>query len=204
MKIQLQPTQRWAKANLNYFHGCLKMSWQSSKLTSFALLLFGYGLFFQSTSKMIALFRVALKFSYLYQIIFIMELTLTTPALLFPTVSLVLLAYTNRFLAVATLIRKLADDYTKREDKRVADQIRNLKIRLRLIRDMQLYSILALFMSVLCMFFLFNGQEVIAKYVFGASLITLLFSLGLSMREIYISTRALSIQLSDIAKDVKL
>ncbi len=133
-----------------------------------------------------------------------MELTLTTPALLFPTVSLVLLAYTNRFLAVATLIRKLADDYTKREDKRVADQIRNLKIRLRLIRDMQLYSILALFMSVLCMFFLFNGQEVIVKYVFGASLITLLFSLGLSMREIYISTRALSIQLSDIAKDVKL
>lgn len=133
-----------------------------------------------------------------------MELTLTTPALLFPTVSLVLLAYTNRFLAVATLIRKLADDYTRREDKRVADQIRNLKIRLRLIRDMQLYSILALFMSVLCMFFLFNGQEVMAKYVFGASLVTLLFSLGLSMREIYISTRALSIQLSDIAKDVKL
>lgn len=144
------------------------------------------------------------KFSYLYQIIFIMELTFTTPALLFPTVSLILLAYTNRFLAVATLIRKLADDYTKREDKRVADQIRNLKVRLRLIRDMQLYSILALFMSVLCMFFLFNGQEVLAKYVFGASLITLLFSLGLSMREIYISTRALSIQLSDIAKDVKL
>jgi hypothetical protein len=133
-----------------------------------------------------------------------MELTLTTPALLFPTVSLVLLAYTNRFLAMATLIRKLADDYNKREDKRVADQIRNLKIRLRLIRDMQLYSILSLFLSVLCMFFLFNGQETIAKYIFGISLISLLISLGLSLREIYISTRALSIQLSNIADDVKL
>lgn len=133
-----------------------------------------------------------------------MELTLTTPALLFPTISLVLLAYTNRFLAVATLIRKLADDYNKREDKRVADQIRNLKIRLRLIRDMQLYSILSLFLSVLCMFFLFNGQEVIAKYIFGISLISLMVSLGLSLREIYISTRALSIQLSNIAEDVKL
>lgn len=133
-----------------------------------------------------------------------MELTLTTPALLFPTVSLVLLAYTNRFLAVATLIRKLADDYRKREDKQIADQIRNLKIRLRLIRDMQLYSIIALFLSVLCMFFLFNGQEQIAKYIFGISLISLLISLGLSMREIYISTRALSIQLSNIADDVKL
>jgi hypothetical protein len=133
-----------------------------------------------------------------------MELTLTTPALLFPTVSLVLLAYTNRFLAVATLIRKLADDYRKREDKQIADQIRNLKFRLRLIRDMQLYSIIALFLSVLCMFFLFNGQEQIGKYIFGISLISLLISLGLSMREIYISTRALSIQLSNIADDVKL
>lgn len=133
-----------------------------------------------------------------------MELTLTTPALLFPTVSLVLLAYTNRFLAIATLIRKLADDYGKREDKRVADQIRNLKVRLRLIRDMQLFSIISLFLSVLCMFFLFNGQELIAKYIFGTSLLTLLISLGISVREIYISTRALSIQLSNIADDVKL
>ncbi len=133
-----------------------------------------------------------------------MELTLTTPALLFPTVSLILLAYTNRFLAMASLIRKLADDYTKREDKSVADQIRNLKIRLRLIRDMQLFSIISLFLSVLCMFFLFNGQEPIAKFIFGTSLVSLLISLGLSVREIYISTRALSIQLSNIASDVKL
>jgi hypothetical protein len=133
-----------------------------------------------------------------------MELTLTTPALLFPTVSLVLLAYTNRFLAIATLIRKLADDYGKREDKRVADQIRNLKVRLRLIRDMQLFSIISLFLSVLCMFFLFNGQELIAKYIFGIALLTLLVSLGISVREIYISTRALSIQLSNIADDVRL
>ena len=133
-----------------------------------------------------------------------MDLTLTTPALIFPTVSLVLLAYTNRFLAVANLIRKLADDYGKREDKRVADQIRNLKMRLRLIRDMQLFSIISLFLSVLCMFFLFNGEALIAKYIFGISLLTLLVSLGISMREIYISTRALSIQLSNIADDVRL
>jgi len=133
-----------------------------------------------------------------------MELTLTTPALLFPTVSLILLAYTNRFLAVAALIRKLANDYRDKEDNRLADQIRNLKIRLRLIRDMQLFSIAALFLSVLCMFSLFYGEELIAKYIFGASLIALLISLGMSLREIQISTRALSIQLKDIAGDVKL
>jgi Protein of unknown function (DUF2721) len=133
-----------------------------------------------------------------------MELTLTTPALLFSTVSLVLLAYTNRFLAVAALIRKLANEYKNKEDKRVVDQIRNLKVRVILIRNMQMFSIVALFLSVLCMFSLFNGEELIAKYIFGASLISLLISLGMSLREIQISTRALFIQLSDIADDVKL
>jgi hypothetical protein len=133
-----------------------------------------------------------------------MELTLTTPALLFPTVSLILLAYTNRFLAIAALIRKLANDYQNKQDKRVADQIRNLKVRVRLIRDMQMLSIFSLFLSVLCMFFLFGGHELIAKYIFGAALLSLLISLGMSLREIQISTRALSIQLTDIADDVKL
>ena len=69
---------------------------------------------------------------------------------------------------------------------------------------MQMLSIFAIFLSVLCMFFLFNGNELIAKYIFGASLISLLLSLGLSLREIQISTRALAIQLRDIDDDVKL
>lgn len=133
-----------------------------------------------------------------------MELTLTTPALLFPTVSLVLLAYTNRFLAVAALVRKLASQYREQQDKNLADQIRNLRLRLRLIRDMQMLSIFALFLSVLCMFFLFSGNELVAKYVFATSLISLMVSLGLSLREIQISTRALAIQLRDIDDDIKL
>ena len=133
-----------------------------------------------------------------------MELTLTTPALLFPTVSLVLLAYTNRFLAVAALIRKLAAQYQDKKDKNLAEQIKSLRIRVRLIRDMQMLSIFALFLSVLCMFFIFDGDVVVAKYVFGASLVSLLISLAMSLREIQISTRALSIQLRDMDDDVRL
>jgi hypothetical protein len=133
-----------------------------------------------------------------------MELTLTTPALLFPTVSLVLLAYTNRFLAVAGLIRKLAAEYQDKKDKKLADQIHSLRIRVRLIRDMQMLSIFALFLSVLSMFFIFEGNMVVAQYIFGVSLLSLLGSLALSMREIQISTRALAIQLKDIDDDVKL
>jgi hypothetical protein len=133
-----------------------------------------------------------------------MELTLTTPALLFPTVSLVLLAYTNRFLAVAGLIRKLAAEYQDKKDKKLADQIRSLRVRVRLIRDMQMLSIFALFLSVLSMFFIFEGNLLVAKYIFSVSLVSLLGSLGISLREIQISTRALAIQLKDIDDDVKL
>ncbi len=131
-----------------------------------------------------------------------MELTITTPALLFPTVSLILLAYTNRFLAVAALIRKLVAQYRNDHDKNIADQIKSLKLRVRLIRDMQMLSIFALFLSVLCMFSLFSGEVLIAKYIFGASLISLLISLGMSLREIQISTHALFIQLKDLDEDL--
>jgi hypothetical protein len=133
-----------------------------------------------------------------------MELTLTTPALLFPTVSLVLLAYTNRFLAVAALIRKLADQYKDDHNENVADQIKSLRLRVRLIRDMQMLSILALLLSVVCMFSLFIGEAVIAKYIFSASLLSLMISLGMSLREIMISTHALAIQLKDIGDDLKI
>jgi len=133
-----------------------------------------------------------------------MELTLTTPALLFSTVSLVLLAYTNRFLAVSALIRKLANDYRNKKEKHVGDQIRSLKARVTLIRNMQMFSIVALFLSVLSMFSLFYGEELIAKYIFSASLVSLLTSLGMSLREIYISTRALFIQLSGLSDDLRL
>ncbi|MFM7856902.1 MAG: DUF2721 domain-containing protein [Flammeovirgaceae bacterium] len=124
--------------------------------------------------------------------------------MLFPTVSLVLLAYTNRFLAIAALIRKLAAQYKDDHNENVADQIKSLRLRVRLIRDMQMLSIFALFLSVLCMFSLFIGEVELAKYIFSASLLSLMISLGMSLREIMISTHALSIQLKDIDNDLKL
>jgi hypothetical protein len=116
----------------------------------------------------------------------------------------VLLAYTNRFLAVAALIRKLAAQYKDDHNENVADQIKSLKLRVRLIRDMQMLSILALLLSVVCMFSLFIGEIVLAKYVFSASLLSLMISLGMSLREIMISTHALAIQLKDMGDDLKL
>jgi hypothetical protein len=132
-----------------------------------------------------------------------MELTLNAPALLFPTVSLLLLAYTNRFLAIASLIRNLHARYKDEPDPLTLAQIKNLKRRVVLIRDMQVLGVMSLFLCVLCMFLIFGEQIQLAKYVFGSSLLLMMASLGFSMAELYMSIKAIEIQLSDIEENAR-
>ena len=127
-----------------------------------------------------------------------MEVSLTTPALLFPAISLLLLAYTNRFLTIAGLIRKLHDNYQKVPSSKVEKQIRNLKKRINLIRNMQFFGIFSLLLCVCSMFFIYEEWRFIGSILFGTSLIMLMISLALSMIEIQISVKALNIQLSDM------
>ncbi len=127
-----------------------------------------------------------------------MEITLTTPALLFPAISLLLLAFTNRFIALATLVRNLKEQYVRTHSTLLMSQISNLRERLILIRNMQTLGISSMFMCVLCMFVLFAGELTIGKYLFAFSLILLMSSLALSIREIQISVNALKIELSDM------
>ena len=127
-----------------------------------------------------------------------MELTLTTPGLLFSAISLLLLAYTNRFLSLAALIRELHSQYQETGDKGAKAQIDNLKKRVDLIKNMQLLGIGSLFMSVFCMVSLYAHWMIPGKIMFGVSLVMLLISLGLSMIEIQISVKALNIQLKDL------
>ena len=127
-----------------------------------------------------------------------MEINLTTPALLFPAISLLLLAYTNRFLTIATLIRSLHSKYKEDPDKRIWGQIKNLRLRVKLIRNMQALGVLSLLLCVVCMFVIFSGNLPLAEFIFGISLILLILSLAVSAWEIQISVKALSIQLSDI------
>jgi hypothetical protein len=127
-----------------------------------------------------------------------MELNLTTPGLLFSAISLLLLAYTNRFLSIANLIRALHRNYLETNDKGAKVQIKNLQKRIRLIKNMQLLGIDSLFLSVFCMVALFAGWILLGKILFGLSLILLLISLGMMMIEIQISVKALNIQLNDL------
>jgi hypothetical protein len=128
-----------------------------------------------------------------------MEITLNTPALLFPAITLLLLAYTNRFLAIANLIRKLHDEYVSGKRKKVLlQQLHNLKKRINYIRLMQGLGVFSFLCCIICMFSIYKGWGKIPEYSFAASLLSLLASLLISMVEIYLSTKALELELSDI------
>ena len=126
------------------------------------------------------------------------EFSLVTPTLLFSAVSLIMLAYTNRFLSYAQLVRNLKDIYVKDRSEVTAAQIANLRKRLNLTRSMQILGITSLFCCVVSMFFCFISLRTTAIIIFGIALILLISSLGLSIREVVISTRALEIHLNDL------
>lgn len=127
-----------------------------------------------------------------------MNIDLSTPALLFPAISLLLLAFTNRFVTLANLIRVLHARYKAEGDKLIPGQIANLRYRVNLIKHMQGFGVASLLSCVVCMFVLFAGWQEIGKYIFGISLILMMISLGLSLREIQVSVDALNLRLRDL------
>jgi hypothetical protein len=128
-----------------------------------------------------------------------MEINLNTPALLFPAISLLLLAYTNRFLAIANVVRKLHEDYLQNKNRENSLlQILNLKKRLRYIRLMQGAGVFSFLLCVICMYSIYNGWMVAANFIFATSLLSLLFSLLCSLIEIFQSLNALEVLLKDL------
>ncbi|EFQ79259.1 DUF2721 domain-containing protein [Algoriphagus machipongonensis] len=133
-----------------------------------------------------------------------MELQLSTPALLFSAITLLMLAFTNRFLAIASLIRGLHKSYLDAQDKgTIVKQIHNLRIRLRLIKNMQLFGVFSFLLCVICMYLLFHGFTQAANWVFVGSMGSLLVALTLSLIEIQISTKALNLELADMEEIFK-
>ena len=130
-----------------------------------------------------------------------MHLSIETPALLFSATSLILLAYTNRFLTIAQIVRSLKKNYDQDKHKSILVEIKNLNQRITLIRYMQLFGVLCLFLSVFAMLLLFLNYETSGIYVFGLSLLVLLISLGISFWEISISVNALRVHLKDLMKE---
>ena len=132
-----------------------------------------------------------------------MEISFTTPALLFPTVSLLMLAYTNRFLSLATVIRNLHDRYKTENNGNLLKQITNLRYRIILIRDMQIFGLLSLLFCVVSMFSLFAGWIMAGQWSFAIALILMIISMMISLRELQISVGALDVLLSELEGEKK-
>ena len=130
------------------------------------------------------------------------ELSITTPAILFPTISLLLLAYTNRYVAISNRIRILHSQYKTDSSKDILVQIKILKSRILLIRNMQLLGIASMFFAAFTMFLIFYDISDLAHAVFGTSLVLVLSSLALCGIEVYLSNKALFIQNRDIEENV--
>lgn len=122
-----------------------------------------------------------------------MIIDLATPAMLFPAISLLLLAYTNRFLTLATIIRNFDED-----DNDTAAQIKNLRLRIQLIKRMQEAGAMSFFLCVLAMLAIYLGYQMVGSWTFATSLVFLLYSLWMSVREIRISVEALDVHLKGV------
>ena len=130
-----------------------------------------------------------------------MDITINTPALLFPAISLIMLAYTNRFLALANVIRNLHEKYKDPAEKQrisLLGQMKNLKFRLNLIKYMQIFGVLSIAISIMSMYFIYINWMAMAHVAFGGSLTMFCVSLLLSLIELIQSTKSLEIELSDL------
>lgn len=127
-----------------------------------------------------------------------MELTLSIPALLFPAISLTMLAYNARYLAIAALIRQLHQKYKETGSKSIGLQVKQLRKRLSIIKNMQATAIFSFLFAVITMTLIYVELSFWANLVFSVSLLALMVSLILSFIEVQLSTKALSIQLKDI------
>ena len=133
-----------------------------------------------------------------------MDININTPALLFPAVSLIMLAYTNRFLALASVVRNLHDRYHNLDDTKkplIHAQIKNLRIRMRIIRNMQILGVSSFIIAIVCMYAITIGKMETASFLFATSLVLFAVSLVLSLWELFISTRSIEIELSDLELD---
>ncbi|MFC2330230.1 MAG: DUF2721 domain-containing protein [Treponema sp.] len=127
-----------------------------------------------------------------------MEFNISTPALLFSAISLLMLAYTNRFLALAALIRQFIQRFEEKQETHILKQIHNFKKRLKIIKYTQFFGVISFLLCVISMFSIFVNMFLIAEIIFALSLITMFVSLLLSLQEVLLSIGALNIEMRKI------
>lgn len=129
------------------------------------------------------------------------DLSISTPSLLFPTISLLLLAYTSRSVSLASLIRDLHDRYRSEKDPAIKAQIKRLKYQVNLIRNMQACAVLGGMLCIVCMFLIYFGSGALAGWFFAASMLLIATSFFISLLETTLMGSALTIQLEEMEKE---
>jgi hypothetical protein len=124
-------------------------------------------------------------------------ITISTPALVFPALSVLILAYTNRFIAISKRVRALHAEHIQNPDENILQQILSLKKRLLYIRNTQTLAITGFLLNVLSIFLILIGHAKIATYIFAFGLVCIMASLVVCLMEIYMSVHALNIALID-------
>ncbi len=127
-----------------------------------------------------------------------MDITITTPALLFPAISVLFLAYSNRFLAIASRIREQHNLFNKSQSPVAKKQIDSLRLRIRFIVAMQLFAVIGIICCILAMWLIFYGLQYYGNITFGFSMAFIVLSLLASVSELLLSTKALNIELEDM------
>ncbi|MES2488170.1 MAG: DUF2721 domain-containing protein [Pseudomonadota bacterium] len=128
-------------------------------------------------------------------------LNYNAPGLLFPAISLLMLAYTNRFLGLTSASRGLVSQYRAKPDIRLLRQVESLRERLSLVRYTQVMGVTSLLFCTACLFALFLNNQPTARIAFAAALIFMMTSLVVSLREIYLSVRAINIEFDSLLRD---
>lgn len=118
--------------------------------------------------------------------------------LLFPAISLLMLAYTNRFLGLAAVARGLVQQYKMTPSTHLTEQMLNLRQRLVLLRHTQAIGVMSLASCTACLLSMLLGQNIAATWLFGTALLLMLGSLVTSLVEIYLSVHAIQVELDHL------
>ncbi|MBT3852279.1 MAG: DUF2721 domain-containing protein [Gammaproteobacteria bacterium] len=123
---------------------------------------------------------------------------ITTPALLFPAISLLFVAYTSRLHSLSVLIRAMTTDGSNESKTMHAkEQLNILKKRVNYIKRMQVFGILSFIFNLITIICLYINYDYLANYIFGFGLFMLSASLFFALLETLISTKALNIHLKN-------
>jgi hypothetical protein len=116
------------------------------------------------------------------------------PALIFPAISLLFLAYTNRFLGLTAVARKMLAAHLAEAQPHWEVQLINIRRRLHLIRQMQMMGLGSIILAALSMGALVNAFERLGQGLFVCSLVCFIGSMGICVHEIKLSIDAIEVE----------